>query len=225
MKSMIITGAGSGLGRELALLLAEKNYFVILTGRTTEKLVGVKNEIEALGGKAAFIVLDIRNANETKDVLRELSKKHQIYGLINNAGVGHFGPVVDIKEAEITEMLDTNILGTIFMTKEFLSHLPENQEGHVINIISTAGLRGKVNEAVYAASKFAVKGFTESLQKEYEGTPIHFTAVYMGGMDTPFWEESDHIKDPSRLRSPREIAEIIISEMDQESIIIENKKS
>ncbi|MDP4164265.1 MAG: SDR family oxidoreductase [Bacillota bacterium] len=223
MQSIIITGAGSGLGRELALLLAKKNYHVILTGRNTDKLIGVKEEIETLGGKAAYIGLDVRKANEAEDALKELSKKHQIYGLINNAGVGHFGSFVDIKEAEITDMLDTNVLGTIFMTKAFLSHLPETREGHVVNIISTAGLRGKVNEAVYAASKFAVKGFTESLQKEYKGTAILFTSVYMGGMATPFWEESDHIKDPSRLRSPREIAEIIISQMDQEEIIIENE--
>ena len=72
-----------------------------------------------------------------------------------------------------------------------------------MNIISTAGLRGKVNEAVYAASKFAVRGFTESLQKEYEGSRMKINAVYMGGMDTPFWEGSNHVKIPlasARLR-------------------------
>jgi len=82
-----------------------------------------------------------------------------------------------------------------------------------------------VNEAVYVASKFAVRGFTESLQKEYEGSGIKFNAVYMGGMDTPFWDESDHIRDKSRLRSAKEIAEIIIGQMDQASIIIESKNS
>lgn len=127
-----------------------------------------------------------------------------------------------MKNNEIAEMIDTNVIGTIQMTGTILSHL---NEGHIINIISTAGLRGKVNEAVYCASKFALKGFTESLQKEYEGTGIKFTAVYMGGMDTPFWEDSDHIKDTSRLRSSSDVAEIIISQMEQDEIIIENKKS
>jgi len=98
-------------------------------------------------------------------------------------------------------------------------------KGHILNIISTAGLRGKVNEDVYAASKFAVRGFTESLQKEYEASTIKITAVYMGGMDTPFWTDSDHISDRSRLRSPSEVAKLIIHQLDEASIIIESKKS
>lgn len=222
MKSFIITGAGSGLGRDLSLLLAEKNYHIILTGRNEEKLAAVKKEIENRGGSSDFVELDIRNADDINKKTEELCKKFQVYGLVNNAGVGHFGPFVQMKNNEIAEMIDTNVIGTIQMTGTILSHL---NEGHIINIISTAGLRGKVNEAVYCASKFALKGFTESLQKEYEGTGIRFTAVYMGGMDTPFWEDSDHIKDTSRLRPSSDVAEIIISQMEQDEIIIENKKS
>ncbi|MFL6555706.1 MAG: short-chain dehydrogenase, partial [Bacillus sp. (in: firmicutes)] len=71
----------------------------------------------------------------------------------------------------------------------------------------------------------AIRGFTESLQKEYEGSGIKFNAVYMGGMDTPFWDNSDHVKDTSLFRSPREVAEMIIEQMDQDSIVIESKKS
>lgn len=130
-----------------------------------------------------------------------------------------------MNEQQITEMLTANVLGTILMTKAFLPYILKNDEGRIINIISTAGLRGKLNEAVYVASKFAVRGFTESLQKEYEGSKIKFNAVYMGGMDTPFWDESDHIKDKSRLSSAREVAETIIQQMDQDTIIIDTKKS
>ena len=118
----------------------------------------------------------------------ELSKAYSIYGLVNNAGVGHFGPFADNSKQQISEMLDTNVLGTILMTKAVLPLLLKNGEGRIMNIISTAGLRGKVNEAVYVASKFAVRGFTESLQKEYEGSQMKINAVYMGGMDTPFWD-------------------------------------
>lgn len=225
MKTIIITGAGSGLGKELAHLFSQKGYHLLLTGRTLEKLITAKEEIIAQGGKADILLLDIGNAEDVSQKVKEISHTYHIYGLVNNAGVGHFGPFVEMDEQHISEMINTNILGTLLMTKAILPQLLKGAEGHIMNIISTAGLRGKVNEAVYAASKFAIRGFTESLQKEYEGSGIKFNAVYMGGMDTPFWENSDHVKDTSRFRSPREVAELIIEQMDQDSIIIESKKS
>jgi short-subunit dehydrogenase len=225
MKTIIITGAGSGLGKELALLLSQRGYHTLLIGRTVEKLVSVKREIELVGGKADILSLNICNNEEVLNKIKETCRTYEIFGLVNNAGVGHFGPFEEIEYKQINEMLETNVLGTILMTKAVLPQLQQNGEGHIINIISTAGLRGKVNEAVYAASKFAVRGFTESLQKEYEGSGIKLNAVYMGGMDTPFWDQSNHIKDKSRLRSAKEIAEIIIGQLDQDSIIIENKNS
>ncbi|MDR7240033.1 SDR family NAD(P)-dependent oxidoreductase [Neobacillus drentensis] len=225
MKTIIITGAGSGLGKELAHLFSQKGYHLLLTGRTLEKLITAKEEIIAQGGKADILLLDIGNAEDVSQKVEEISHTYHIYGLVNNAGVGHFGPFVVMDEQHISEMINTNILGTLLMTKAILPQLLKGAEGRIMNIISTAGLRGKVNEAVYAASKFAIRGFTESLQKEYEGSGIKFNAVYMGGMDTPFWENSDHVKDTSRFRSPREVAELIIEQMDQDSIIIESKKS
>jgi short-subunit dehydrogenase len=224
MKTMIVTGAGSGLGKELAILLCQQGFHLLLAGRTLEKLSSVKNELEALGGRADILPMDIRNQEEVNKQLAEMSGRFSLYGLVNNAGIGHFGPFIEISEREMNEIFDTNVFGTINMTKAILPYLKKQGEGHVLNIISTAGLRGKVNEAVYVASKFAVRGFTESLQKEYEGTKIMFTAVYMGGMDTPFWKNSNHIQDPSRFRSAKEVAEIILEQIDQDSIIIDSKK-
>ncbi|MFD0828636.1 SDR family NAD(P)-dependent oxidoreductase [Neobacillus sp. M.A.Huq-85] len=225
MKTIMVTGAGSGLGKELALLFSRQNYHLLLTGRNEEKLRSTKTEIEAVGGSADYLLLDIRNHKEVQEKIDEISGSFEIYGLVNNAGVGHFGSFQEMTQQEIAEMLDTNVLGTILMTKSVLPYLIYHGEGKIINIISTAGLRGKVNEAVYAASKFAIRGFTESLQKEFDGSKIQFTAVYMGGMDTPFWNESNHVKDPSRFRSPKEVAEIIVQQINQDSIIIESKKS
>jgi short-subunit dehydrogenase len=224
MKALLITGAGSGLGRELALLFSQNNLHILLVGRSEDKLQRVKMEIEQLGGNADVIQADIRSYHEISAKIKELSEHYSLQGVINNAGVGYFGPFVKMEENEIVEMTETNFLGTIYVTKAILPILEQQNSGFVMNIISTAGLRGKVNEAAYVASKFAVRGFTESLQKEYENTNIKFTPVYMGGMDTPFWENSDHIKDPSRLRSPKEVAEIIMSQLNEESIIIENHK-
>lgn len=225
MKTIIVTGGGTGLGKELALLFAQKGYHLLLTGRNTNTLTAAKLEIEEKGGRADILTLDIRSSEEISKKTNEITDKYSVYGLINNAGVGHFGPFQEISEQEIREMLETNVLGTILMTKAVLPLLEKQGEGRVMNIISTAGLRGKVHEAGYCASKFAVRGFTESLQKEYADSNIQFNAVYMGGMDTPFWAESDYVKDPSRLMSAKEVAEIIIEKINQDEIIIENKKS
>jgi short-subunit dehydrogenase len=222
MQAVIITGAGSGLGRELALLFS-KEYTIILLGRSKEKLDIVKEEIKSIGGQVEVLQIDIRSTSDISAKINEWSKNYAIQGVINNAGVGYFGPFLEMDDNEIQEMVETNILGTINITKAVLSLFEKNSSGFIMNIISTAGLRGKVNEAVYVASKYAVRGFTESLQKEYEQTNIKFKAVYMGGMDTPFWQNSDHIKDPSRLRSPKEIADIIFSRFNEDTIIIENQ--
>ncbi|PAE24670.1 SDR family NAD(P)-dependent oxidoreductase [Bacillus sp. 7894-2] len=223
MKSVIITGAGSGLGKELALLFAGQGFHIVLTGRTLDKLQSVEQEIHEAGGSAQCFTADITQTNEIAKLMEQL-QNHELYGLINNAGVGHFGPVNSLSEQNIEDMFDTNTLGTIYMTQAVLPFLKDENEGLLMNIISTAGLKGKVNESVYVASKFAVRGFTESLQKELENTNIKVKAVYMGGMDTPFWYESDHIKDKSRLRSPKEVAEMILDHMEEDSIVIESKK-
>mgnify|MGYP003579337867 CR=1 FL=1 len=226
VKSIIVTGAGSGLGKELALLFSQQGYHVLLTGRSVDKLSVAKTEIEKIGGKADFVELNIQKENDILTKVEEMRNNYTIFGLVNNAGVGYFGPFINSTESEITEMLNTNVLGTILMTKAVLPVLQEQGEGLLMNIISTAGLRGKVNEAVYAASKFAVRGFTESLQKEYENSStIKIKAIYMGGMDTPFWSGSTHVSDTSRFRSPKEVAQLIISQMEQDEIIIESKKS
>ncbi|MHC0039102.1 SDR family NAD(P)-dependent oxidoreductase [Pseudoneobacillus sp. C159] len=223
MNSILITGAGSGLGKELALLFSQNNYHLLLVGRSKEKLEKVKAEIEQQGGSADVISTDIRSFDELVMKFKRLTEHYSIEGVVNNAGVGHFGPLLKMDEREIVDMIETNLLGTIFVTKAILPILVEQSSGFVMNIISTAGLRGKVNEAAYVASKFGVRGFTQSLQKEYDDSNIRFMAVYMGGMDTPFWENSDHIKDSSRLRSAREVAEIIMEQFGQPEIVIEGR--
>ena len=225
MKAIIMTGAGSGLGKELSLLLADQGYHLILTGRNQEKLKDVLVQIEKAGGSASTLALDIRNLEDVKEKALLISNNYDLFGLVNNAGIGYFGPFEETSDQEVDEMFQTNVMGTIHMTKAILPYLDMNNEGLILNIVSTAGLRGKKNEAVYCASKFAVRGFTESLQKEYEGTGIRFVAAYMGGMNTPFWESSDHVADPSRLSSPAEVAEIIISNLGKDEIVIESKKS
>ncbi|GMB09295.1 short-subunit dehydrogenase [Thermolongibacillus altinsuensis] len=222
METIVITGAGTGLGKELALLYAEQGHKLILIGRRKEPLIDVQTKIQAMNGEAYIYPLDITCYEDVHNKVQTILNEHQVTMLVNNAGVGHFGPLEEMTEQQIHEVIDTNVKGTIYVTKAFLPYFKTLPKAKIMNIISTAGLRGKVNESVYVASKFAVRGFTESLIKELEQTNISVTAVYMGGMDTPFWEGSNHIKDRSRLRSPKEVAKTIIAEdRGQAEIIIQ----
>jgi short-subunit dehydrogenase len=211
LHTILITGAGTGLGKALALAYAKQGHTIILTGRRITPLQEVKKQIESEQGQAYAYQLDIADISNVRETVAEIVNKHSVSYLLNNAGAGCFGPLTELSYEEIDQAVQTNVLGTIYLTKELLPYLLDVSNAKIMNIISTAGQKGKVNESVYVASKFAVRGFTESLQKELEGN-VQVTATYMGGMDTPFWDETDHIKDKSRLKSAAEVAEIIMEQ-------------
>ncbi|MCF6139309.1 SDR family NAD(P)-dependent oxidoreductase [Pseudalkalibacillus berkeleyi] len=212
MMNVLITGAGTGLGKSLALQYGKNGNHVYLIGRRLEPLEEVVQSIKSAGGHATPLTCDITDFDEVEQKINSVVQNTPIDLLINNAGTGIFGPLNTYRSDDIDQMFATNVKGTIHMTRAILPTLVEQGNGQVMNIISTAGLRGKKNESVYVASKFAVRGFTESLIKELEGTAIKMTAVYMGGMDTPFWDETDHIDDRSRLKSPDEVAQLIVEQ-------------
>ncbi|WGG46937.1 SDR family NAD(P)-dependent oxidoreductase [Rossellomorea sp. DA94] len=223
MKTAIITGGGSGLGKELGKLFSQQGYHIFLLGRTEDRLKEAGTEIEHIDGQVSYSTLDIRSTHDIHQFCRDHLNDRKVELLIHNAGVGYFGPLEESSDDELISMFETNALGPIRLTKALLPQL--KKKSTIINIISTAGLRGKKNESLYVASKFALRGFGESLQKEYEAKDLRIVNAYMGGMDTPFWENSDHISDPSRLRSPRAVAETIVNEFrEKDEIVIESKK-
>ncbi|WP_163971029.1 SDR family NAD(P)-dependent oxidoreductase [Oceanobacillus halotolerans] len=210
MANVAITGAGSGLGRALAHQYAKNGYNVFLLGRSDNKLHIVQNEIIEQGGTAQVVLCDVREQASVSIAFQQIGT---LDIFINNAGIGIFGPVENYRMDDIDDTLNTNIKGTI-LTVQCALPLIRERKGRILTIISTAGLRGKKNESIYCASKFAIKGFTESLQKELEEEPVSLTAVYMGGMNTPFWKDSNHITDPSRLKDPKDVAQAIYEQDD-----------
>ncbi|WP_335872480.1 SDR family NAD(P)-dependent oxidoreductase [Bacillus sp. 2205SS5-2] len=222
MKAVLITGASSGLGKEFALLYSEKGYKIYAHGRSEEKLSSLKDQLHRDGGQVEIITADLTNVDQLQSIFSHISPDDKVEILINNAGVGHFGPLTSSSPKELEEMFSTNVMAPIHLTKEYITHV---ETGKIINIISTAGLRGKVNESLYSASKFALRGFAESMQKELATTNITVVNAYMGGMNTPFWEESHHVSDTSRFRSPKEVANYIFEQAEsQTEIILESKK-
>ena len=210
MPTVAITGAGSGLGRALALEYAKHHYKVFLMGRTDEKLQMVRQEIEEIKGQAEVILCDVSQFASVSIAFQQIG---ELDVFINNAGIGIFGPVDTYTNEDIEHTLNTNVKGTI-TTVQYALPLIRESKGRILTIISTAGLRGKVNESIYCASKFAVRGFTESLQQEWKDEDFSITAVYMGGMNTPFWNHSTHVEDASHLKGPEIVAEQIYQQDD-----------
>jgi NAD(P)-dependent dehydrogenase (short-subunit alcohol dehydrogenase family) len=216
MPTVAITGAGTGLGRALALEYAEQGYRVYLLGRRDDTLHLVQHKILEKGGIAEIVLCDVRESASVQIAFQRIG---ELDVFINNAGVGIFGDVDTYTVDDIDHTLDTNVKGTILTVQSALPLIRESK-GRILTIISTAGLRGKVNESLYCASKFAVRGFTESLQQEWADEDFTITAVYMGGMNTPFWNKTDHVKDPSRLKGPEVVAKQIFQEDDGRKEIV-----
>lgn len=217
MKTVLITGGSSGLGRELAIGYGKKGYKIIVVGRDSAKLINTTNYLSSQDILCSYMIMDVGRAESVRAIKERLiEEKIDIDVVVNCAGVGCFGELETLNIDDINRAIDINLKGTILVTKIFLDSVRER----FVNIISTAGLRGKVNESVYCASKYGVRGFTEALQLEYQDKPLNFTAVYMGGMNTPFWDDNAHISDKSRLRDPRAVAKEIIDMDDGRKEII-----
>lgn len=208
-KVVVITGAGSGLGASLAKKFSELGSHVCLLGRSQEKLEKVAKQ---LSNKYSLYTVDVSKKQEVKKVFQSIKTDlGSIDILINNAGVGVFDLAENIDENAVHQMIDINLKGTIFCSQEVLHDMKKCDEGSIVNIISTAGMEGKVTESVYCASKFGVRGFSESLYRELENTQVKVCSVYMGGMKTEFWDgifERDEIKD---YMEPDDVADIILS--------------
>lgn len=206
LKNILITGSGSGLGQELSKLYSAEDVNVILVGRKRYKLEETARQIREIGHRAEIEMCNIASYEDVTFLKKKIDDKYgRLSLLINNAGIGMFGPIDEMSKDEINKMIDINVKGTIYMTQVLLEIIDDR----VINIMSTAGLEGKTNESIYSASKFAVRGFTESLQREFEGQRLKFTSVYIGAMNTSFWNGSSHVKDLERLKKPSQIARMI----------------
>ena len=167
------------------------------------------------------MTLDIRNIEDVKEKMLILNKEFELYGLVNNAGIGCFGRFSDSSDQDADNLLSTNVLVTLQMTKAILPYLETNGSGLVLNIISKSGLEGKKDEALFSTTEFAIRGFTESMQKEYEGTDIRFIAAFIPEMNTPFWEAHPNKKENrSQLSEPKDVAHEIMNQLNEDKMVI-----
>ncbi|MEW9670413.1 SDR family oxidoreductase [Ammoniphilus sp. 3BR4] len=207
-KIVVITGAGSGLGASLAKKYAELGCHVCLLGRTKTKLIRIA---ETLNYKHSIYEVDVSSKNDVTKVFQLINEEvGSIDLLINNAGVGYFDLAENLNGEAVHQMIDINLKGTIFCTQEVLKDMKTRNQGQIVNIVSLSGKRGQVNESVYCASKFGVRGFSESLVLELKDTSIQVFAAYMGNMKTELWGDDYTIEMTKGFMDPDDVADIII---------------
>ncbi|KGA97095.1 oxidoreductase [Alkalihalobacillus alcalophilus ATCC 27647 = CGMCC 1.3604] len=215
-KTIWITGGTSGLGKEIAFQLLKKDYHVIVLARNEEKIKQLEEEAQGFNGRILTCQVDIRSDEEVKKIVAHLVKSgHPVDVLINNAGLGIFDSVLDAKTEDIVEMFEVNVLGLIAMTKAVLPYMIEKKSGQIIQIASQAGKLATPKSSVYAATKHAVLGFTNSLRMEVEDDNVNVSAVNPGPIQTPFFERADktgsYVKNVGKMMlKPEYVAERVV---------------
>jgi len=188
-KIALITGATAGIGYETALLLAQNNFNLILTGRRKERLESIKEKLESsFGCKVINLNFDIRIKKDTEKALNSIPDEWKaIDVLINNAGLAAgLAPVnsADIEDWE--DMIDTNIKGLLYTTRIVTPWMVERQSGHIINISSIAGKESYPNGSVYCGTKSAVSAISRAMRIELMPFGIKVTTIAPGAVDTEF---------------------------------------
>lgn len=211
IKVGIITGASSGLGLELAIRLVTEDYFVVGVSRrmpTDQRWLERTKQ-----SRCVHVAGDISQEDTVMEAFATANQIGTLDLLINCAGEGVFGPVGSISRQDIDDVLRGNLIGTILFSQAALTQF-KNSGGLIVNVMSTASLVGRSNEAIYCAAKWGARGYTESLRLEAKGTNAKVVAVYPGGMNTPFWARAKgtHV-DPHKFISPVVVADMILNSL------------
>ncbi|GAB3236412.1 3-ketoacyl-ACP reductase [Hymenobacter seoulensis] len=214
-KNALITGAGKGIGRAIALALAKEGVNVALLARTESQLREVAQEIEALGVKAVTLVADVADRAAVEAAVDQaLSTLGSLDILMNNAGIGTFAKLVDMDPAEWEKIIQVNLMGTYYTTRAVLPQMIARETGDIINIASTAGQRGAATTSAYSASKFAILGLTESLMQEVRKQNIRVSALTPSTVATEL-AIGNNLTDgnPEKVMQPEDLAEFIVSQL------------
>jgi 3-oxoacyl-[acyl-carrier protein] reductase len=214
-KNAIITGAGRGIGRAIAIALASEGVNVGLLARSEEHLQEVVKEAEAQGVKAVFATADVSSNDEVTKAIHSLtSELGTVDILINNAGIAKFGKFMDLEVEEWEKIIQVNLMGVYYVTRAVLPGMIEQQSGDIINISSSAGQKGAPITSAYSASKFGVMGITESLAMEVRKHNIRVSALTPSTVATDLAIDNDLTDgNPDKVMQPEDIAEFIVSQL------------
>lgn len=202
-KTIIVTGASGGIGKEISLALAKRGATLALIARNQTKLNEVLSEVITLGSNNSKAYgCDLQKLSDIKSTAKQIliDFPNEIVGLVNNAGVWQKKALLeDISDEMITDVIEIDLLGVIRFTKELIPALKKQPEAAIINISSRSGITASATQSVYSAAKWGVKGFTQVLKEDLADTNVHVSGIYQGGTNTQMFAKAGDVFPPEKL--------------------------
>ena len=221
-KVVLITGASRGLGKAVALRLAKEKAKLALIARTEKDLKAVKKEIESLGSYCEYFLCDVSDEKQVKKAFENIVKNFKkIDVLINNAGIWYQGPTMDHTCQKVKQLFEVNVIGMIYCSREVIPIMKIESGGQILNVISGAGLHPSGEWGVYTGTKYAERGFTDSLKEELKGTGIKVMSFYPSGMDTNlFIDAGFNKKSEPWMMKVEDVVEVILFMLTRPSDVV-----
>lgn len=210
---VLVTGGSSGIGYATAQLLRDKGAAVAICGRKADSVDQAGSELGALS-----IVADVSKEDDVKRMVARVIAELGGYNvLVNNAGFGHWAPLVETSTADFRRVWETNVLGAMMVARESARHFVSQNAGNIVNIASTAGQRGSAGGTSYVSTKFAVSGMTECWRAELRKNNIRVMQVNPSEVQTNFFATAGRARptNPTKL-APEDIAHTICSMLEME---------
>jgi 3-oxoacyl-[acyl-carrier protein] reductase len=185
----LITGAAQGIGKSVALLLAQNGADIVVSDINLEKAEETAKEIESIGSKAIAIKVDVANLKDVERMVESILEKFgKIDILVNNAGITRDKLILRMTEEDWDAVLNVNLKGTFNCTKTVVRHMAKQRSGKIVSIASVVGEMGNAGQVNYAASKAGVIGLTKTIAREFAQRRINVNAIAPGYIETPMTE-------------------------------------
>lgn len=198
-RTALITGASSGIGRQVALDLADLGVHVILVARRQDRLVSIQQEIEKRRGSAEYFVCDLEQEDARSELIAHLPELKPIDILVNNAGFGWYGYYADMPWELAHSLVEVNITAMLALTRALLPGMRQRGYGHVINIGSMVGSFPNQGVAVYSASKAFMDAFTTAVYREMRGSSVHVSVLRLGPVKTEFFDTAKQSENGNKI--------------------------
>lgn len=200
----VVSGGGTGIGREIALELAGRGYDLALLGRREGPL---RETLDAAGGPGLALPCDVRDAAAIESAAAQVQERWEAPEIVvPAAGVAHVAPLEDLTPGGFAESVEVNLTGAALLIRAFLPAMKRRGRGRIVPILSAAARRGFPGWTAYCASKWGLDGFVAALREELAGTGIRLTALYPGATDTPIWDQIPGDWNRAQMAPPREVA-------------------
>ncbi len=205
-----ITGASSGIGRAAAVEFAKIGTNVFVSARRTIELERLNKELEREDLSVNIFPCNVASSANVDQTVKKILAESKIDCLINNAGITSFKSAVDNSTNEIDDIINTNLLGSIYTIKYVLPHMIEQGNGTIINVLSVAAKKVFTQSSVYTAAKMGLLGYTNVLREEVRDKNIKIINVIPGATETPMWSKEIRDQNSKRMMQSEDIAQILV---------------